>query len=283
MGNNDEIDNIFIDIPRFLINLKIYDMDGEQLSLLTNEYTHALIEDRIDTLNYQIRKQEQKELTDYYREIRDHKRFLLWIKLPPTKKINKGKLRMITLEYDAEREEKTTGKFELDFPNNESHDVFYTIRKPNDYEFSKIKIETTAEKNKIKKYKGKNDPDFPIYVSTGFDSIAMAKKSKIKTPTKVRYSFKPDKNITAAPLTMAGWFYIIPLYVIIGKLCTGTCFQDPIPAIDSLVDRKLELGLGIITASLVLPTLINNQHIRNDLRVAFYVPIILSIIMILAF
>jgi len=280
IANNADIDNIFIEVPRFLLNLKIYDMDGQELSLLPNDYTYALIEDRIEKLNYQIRKEEETQLTKYYEDLRNHTKYLLWIKLPPSKKLLKNEIRNITLKYDAERKKKPSQKFELDFPNVETHNVFYAIRKPDDFMFTNARIEITHGSDKPKKYKGGNNKNDPIYVNKGFDSMVITKKSETTMPIKVRYSFQPDKNITAGPMTIAGWLSLLPLYAIFSVVCPGLCFKNPPPGAEFFIQHKLELGLGIITASLVLPTLVNNQVIRNSLRSVIYLPIILAIVML---
>lgn len=278
IANNDGIDNIFIEVPRFLLNLKIYDADDEQLPLLPNDYTYALLEDRIQKLSG-LRKD---ALQKYYEEIREHKKYLLWIKLPPLKKLVKNQLRIITLEYDAEKKRKPSKKLELDFPTNETHNVFYAIRKPEDFEFTNADIEIAEGSNKPKKYKGENNKTDPIYVNTGFDSMVITKKYGITMPVKVRYSFQPDRNITAGPITLAALLSLVPLNIIISTICTGLCFKTPLPGTDVLIQHKIEIGLGIVAASLVLPTLVNNQRIRDSLRTTFYFPIILAIMMLFA-
>lgn len=278
IANNDEIDNIFIEVPHFLLNLKIYDADDEQLPLLPNDYAYALLEDRIQKLSGPRKNALQK----YYEELREHKKYLLWIKLPPLKKLVKNQLRIITLEYDAERKRKPSKKLELDFPTNETHNVFYAIRKPEDFEFANADIEIAEGINKPKKYKGGKNKTDPIYVNTGFDSMVITKKYGITMPVKVRYSFQPDRNITAGPITLAALLSLVPLNIIISTICTGLCFKTPLPGTDVLIQHKIEIGLGIVAASLVLPTLVNNQRIRDSLRTTFYFPIILAVMMLFA-
>lgn len=99
IANNKGIDNIFIEVPHFLLNLKIFDSDDEQLPLVPNDYTYALLEDTIEKTS----GTRKKELEEYYEEFTSRKRYLLWIKLPPLKKMDKDQIKIINLEYDAEK------------------------------------------------------------------------------------------------------------------------------------------------------------------------------------
>ncbi|MDE1765560.1 MAG: hypothetical protein KGI27_04690 [Thaumarchaeota archaeon] len=276
IARDDDIDNIFLEVPRFLINLRIFDSDEEGLPLIPNDYTFALLENRIERLS----GQEKSILENLYDDLRNHRKYMLWIKMPPTKKLQKDQLRIITLEYDAEKVKNPSKKLELDFPSHQTHNVFYVIRTPEDYEFENKDIEIIEKNGRKFKYKGNNEKDDPIYLSEGFDSIAITKKSEISSPMKISYSFRPDRGITKFPVTLAGLLSLPPIMILFYRTC-GACIGPLPPNASVLFDHQIEIGLGIFATSLVIPTLINNQRIRNSLKTIFYLPIILALLLLL--
>ena len=134
--NEDGIDNIFIKVSKLLPNLKIFDADGTVLSLITNRYTVGLIEQTIADSEDQ---EEIASLESLLEDIQSYDTFLLWIKLPHDKKFYPNDSRVITMKYDAIKED-NTDSFDLEFLSESDHEVFYIITPPKDYEFDKQKL-----------------------------------------------------------------------------------------------------------------------------------------------
>ena len=159
--NENGIDNIFILSSKFFPNLKVFDSDGSQLALTSNRHTKALIENLLQHSTQEV----QDELNHILDDMNNHCVYLLWIKLPHSKRFFKNETRVITLEYEATKDEASKKERVLEF-HSAQYEVFYIITPPKDYKFSKKEIEyyhPETKKLKRKENNWENKEGNPVY------------------------------------------------------------------------------------------------------------------------
>lgn len=278
--NKNGIDNIFIKSSKLLPNLKIYDSDGTNLALVTNILTRALINNLI---RYSTKDSVKKELQNLLKDIDDRKIFLLWIKLPHLKRFHTNESRVIFLEYEATKEETKIKDRVLEF-HSAPHEVFYVVTPPNDYEFDKEEIEYYDSEKKIfvkQKENWISNKGDPYFFNENQDSVTIRIRPNTQQNILFTYSFKPKKSIIAFPYIALGLLASAAFLIAFSKF---DLFMDVCHSINlcnfgnPFADRQIQYELGIITASLVVPRLIQNTEIRHSLRRLYLIPIAIGII-----
>lgn len=280
--NEKGIDNIFLKSPRLLPNLKIFDSDGTQLALITNNLTKALINTLI---KHSSDQNVIDELTQIRQQMSNREIFLLWIKLPANRKFMPKEARVITLEYDADRKDSEEENKILEF-HSAPYEVFYSIRHPEEYEFNKQEFEIYEKdgavlKNKQQSWKVESQKGDPFIFNNNKNSVSIRVSPNITDSFKFIYSFKVKQSITALP--------ILSLYLLIGASIllllsnfgwyTNNCnFIQACFNFEIFQNKQAEIGMGIIGTSLILPNLINNSEIRNSLKFRFIAPLVIAII-----
>lgn len=268
------IDNIFITSPKLLPNLKIYDYDGSELALVTNKLSKALIKNLIKHSSGTAKS----ELEKLQQNMSDKKIFLLWIKLPSTKRFLKNETRIIKLEYDATQKE-TGRKRILEF-HSSPHEVFYTIKSPEDFVFffERMIMYHTDGTKKAQKKGWKNKTGDSYYFNKGPNYVSIRINPNTEDKIIFNYSFIPNHKLVIFPLFTLGLLFASSILLLILQnysACTalGICSLAP-----PILEKHLELGVGIIAASLVIPGLIQNLDVRNELNFFYIGPIILSVL-----
>lgn len=278
-ANIQDVDNILLPKTEFLPNLKIFDSDGEDLALMPNELTYNIFQSRADQSSG-----EEKAMYENTIESMQNGLNLLWIKLPHGKKMDLNEIRVITLEYDAKRERKPTNKFGVRYERLSDSNVFYIIRKPEDYEFKKPKIETTTEDGVPLHFVGwTHEKNNLVYYNENFDSISITIKPEFPNPVEICYSFTENKNIISFPLIAVGMLSLVALPLFILRFCDwfSYCIK-PLPAsLTEIYTHQSEFIVGVLGASLIIPGLIHNHFIRDSLKWYFLIPVFLVLIILL--
>lgn len=273
------VTNIFLKVPDFLPNLRVYDSDGEDLPVLPNTFTRALIESLIDDYERKGDEEMVSRLMDLQNKLRAHDFFLIWIKLPEKKQLSKDEVRVINLEYNAVLEKKE--KFiHLNIISPADHSVFYIIKNPEDHTLDTQEIRILDESGKHENLKSwKPNKQDIMYVSKTSDSLSITAKPIITNDLELIYSFKPQAKIVTFPiiiillLSMSAFFLII----------IQDCFTNPLCVLPNeenmiqILNKKVEISVGIIAASLIIPGLIKNPEIRHSLKWGFFLPVILAL------
>lgn len=283
--NKNGIDNIFIKVSKLLPNLKIFDSDGTLLPLITNNYTVALIKQTIDDSKD---SEEIKSLTSLLQDMRDHKTFLLWIKLPHDKKFYPNDSRVITMKYDAIKES-DSNTFDLEFLSESDHEVFYIITPPKDHEFDKTKITIKESSGKIfqKDYSAgwENKSGDPFYFNEYSDSITIRVNPKTKVKTTLNYSFTPAKKTKSFVKSILVILIVAPLVTILSKACSpmneNCSWMPSIFDLDLISTKILEIDVAVMGAALIIAGLIHNLDVRDKFKVYFFIPIVLAILAII--
>ncbi len=280
--NEKGIDNIFLKSPKLLPNLRIFDSDGTQLALITNKLTKAL-------LNTLIRHSTEQnvidELTILRQQMSAQEIFLLWIKLPSDRKLMPKEARVITLEYDAPKEDSDEEEKILEF-HSAPYEVFYTIKHPEDYEFNKEEFEIyendgTKLKDKQKSWKRESKKGDPFYFNENKNSVSIRVNPNTIDSFKFIYSFKVKQSVTALPILTLSLLIGASILLLLSnsELYTQNC--QHIQACFNFTifqQSQAEIGIGIVGASLFAPNLIKNPEIRNTLKFRFVAPLIIAII-----
>lgn len=280
LGNG--VDNIFIEKDQFLPNLLIFDSDGEELPIIRNDFTLQLLENKKKTSQDEDEKNKYQEYID---NIKNKKVYMLWIKIPPNKKMIKNQLKIINLEYDAIKDRKPTKKIETVYKRSSLHSVFYIIKKPEDYDFSnKPHISLTDNNDKYSEFFNWNiKPGDPIYVTETYNSLSVTIIPDRTKSVYIAYSFSANKNIISFPLLAVGLLSLASVLLLILNNCSylNACGFLEIHSARVLFDKKVEFLVGVMAASVVLPGLIRNDFIRNTYKYFFLIPLVIAFIALL--
>lgn len=272
------LDNIVIIKKVFLPNLHVYDSDGELLPIVNNDLTLDLLRRQRNSssdpeikkkIEYYIDKVEKKEL------------FVIWVKLPPTKRMSMNQIKVISFEYDAKRRKKLSPTIKTSYRKNLGHSVFLIIKKPEDYEFKeRPSIGWLDYKNEYKRYDDwQVSKDAPAHISETVYALSIAINPRIVYDMSITYSFVARRDIVSFPLITLGLLSLTALTMTLFAHWDALHIQQPMPisSADELLAKKIEVGFAIVAASLVLPGLIKNDGIRNDYKVYFLIPIGLAV------
>lgn len=279
--NKNGIDNIFIKSPKLLPNLKIYDHDGSELALATNKLTKALITNLLAHSTAQNVRNELQKLLD---DMDNQRIFLLWIKLPSSKKFLPHEIRVITLEYDTSKEDISSKNYILEF-HSAPHEVFYVIHPPKDYEFDRRDIEI-YEQDGTKLIDQRKDWDKAPQKGDKFfynefqESVSIRISPNMMDQLKFIYSFKPSENITFFPFFTLLLLSVTSILLFLAtqnyfNICNTGSACDPAVAV--IKNAHIEIAIGIILGALALPQLIHNENIRHSLTKWFIAPIVIAI------
>lgn len=276
-----KIENIILTTPVFLPNLKIYDYDGSLLPLANNELTKGLFEDALENSTDEDEKESVKKLLD---DMKHNRIFVLWIKLPRLNPLFGQGMRVIRLEYDARKEEVKDGEIELQFRSESPHDVFYIIKRPIDYDLTikKITLVDDGEKH-VYNENLNNEGKKIINPNENHDSISIYLKPNVKAQMSITYEFKPKKNIISFTRMILIFLAYVPSQLFIFHLCSLnlTCNSYLPSNIAHLLDKDVEIGVGVIGASIVIAGLINNSDIRGSLKWWYLAPVVITIIFLI--
>lgn len=284
-----EIDNIVIINHNFLPNLHVYDSDGEDLPIMNNSSI-------LDLLNQQKESKKiddatKRELEEHIKRVKKKEIYIIWIKLPPTKKMIKNQLRIINFEYDSIKETKPSSKITTNYVRNLDQPVFHIIKKPKDYDFKhKPKIEYTDNNDKKHIFDGwKNKDTNHMYLVETADTISVTAKPKDVKTAKISYSFTGARHIVAFPLIVIGILLSFSLGILYLSQCEwfwgceqlGMLIEKNTSihlTLNELLEKRIDYLIAVAGASLVIPRLISNTNIRHDYMYWFLIPLGLAIL-----
>lgn len=274
------VSNIILQIPNFLANLTVYDSDGEELPVMSNPYTNALIDGWIE--DPETDEKQKEHLTNLLEQIKSRQVILIWIKLPPQKAMVKNQVKVFTLEYSSKKEKQSSDEMTLNIFSPLSHRVFYIIRKPEDYDFATQVLETTNEQGKKVKLKWKKAEDF-LHRTETFDALSITSSRQTDQPIILYYSFRPKIHIISVPIASLLFLIGAAFYLLFQQDCAADpdCVDTLSQNTVDLLKIKFHIGAGIIGASLILPRLITNPSIRHGMLKIYFIPVALAVFLFL--
>jgi hypothetical protein len=286
ISHRNDITNIILQFPNFLPNLKVYDGQGHEVTVMPNTYTRALIESWAEE-----NSSEQSPVNQLLEQMNNHYVYVIWVKLNEENTLMNNDTIILNFEYSAEKEEKKKNENPKEkrkprdlilkiYPSR--HSIFYIIKKPEDFDFYKRNIiwcDGNHVKHRINNWS--RDKQDLLYVTETTDSISLTTKSENPHRIWLNYSFIPKTEIIAIPSIAAFLLAGFAIYLWMMQACSldPLCVDTLDADIKSILGRRLEVGIFIITSSLILPRLVNNMVIRHRLLVAIGVPILFSVLM----
>lgn len=275
-SNTDNVSNIVLQFTKFLPNLTAYDESGDVLPLMTNELTRAMISDWGDRSSDEMRT----ELNQLLDEMESQSIYVVWIKLPTNKIMSKDSNMVLKLEYDVEIN--NDGRNLTILISSVSHNVFYTLTKPEDYNFQTTQIIWYDNKDKMQSIDSwDKDRQDKLYSNKTHDAITLTSKPEIKQALILNYSFFPKKSIIILPVIGVMFLISFSSYFLSLQLCHVDEHCILVITKTKMMEKSLEIGIFIITASLVLPRLVHNHLIRYGVLLAITIPIALGVIIVL--
>ena len=217
---------------------------------MTNNDTKMLLE---------IKKEDNKKLEELIADIESHKIFLIWIKIPPNKKLQPNEVRIINLTFEVrEINNRFRNRIYLDVSSNLPFPVFWIFKKPDDYNMTNQYchiIEDNKLKNRTTWKEGNNKL---FYYDNTYNNATIIVKSD-QTHLLVSYSFIPKPSIITLPTASIVLLTSFSLFLIGIQNYANDVGYDDLPLLfENLLDRNIELSLFIVSSSLVIPRFISN-------------------------
>lgn len=266
------VDNIFLTFNEFLPNLKVVDSEGMEYPIMSNTDTQSLLE---------IMKDESKdpiEIDNLIEDIKNHNLFLIWIKIPPCRKLQPNEVRILHLFFETRKINRFFGNhIYLDVSCDLSFPVFWIFEKPKDY-YIKNQYCYTVEGDKLTNRRSWNCKDDVFYYdNTANASIFLVKPNQ--NNLLVVYSFSPKHSVVALPISSIVLLVSFSAFLIFIQNYAETVNSNTLSiGIKNLLERKIELSLFIVSSSLIIPRLISNLEIRHSYFWLYFVPIGLILI-----
>lgn len=204
------------------------------------------------------------------------KTIVIWIKVPPNKKLQPNEVRILNLNFEHPKiNSKHQNHIFLNVSPNLPFPVFWILKSPKDFKIADQKYYTIEDNRWSDKgsWPGSSNNIFFTNDMTGSSSIFV---KPYQVDILISYSFKPSRTIVTLPLTSLILLTLFSLCLIGAQLSIS--FNDANPKlVEDLLDRKIELSLFVISASLFIPRFINNIVIRHQYFGWYFLPIALIV------
>lgn len=285
-NNGDKgLQDIFILSSNFLTNLHVVDSENVEYPLMTNSDTEKLLE---------FQSKDDEAYRDLLRKVQKREKYLIWIKIPPNRKMEPDETRLIYLDYEAKIPSKPDlGLLDkmkqyfrirnkpilLHIEHENQFSVFFTLQKPKDYH---IKPSDVCDVDRGTVISTRDGVDLPYR----YDETDAGLTLYIKPNSNIVLSYSPHVKPSVmmfpvfsilALILFAGFLSAIPymLDVDLPGLISGTVPSLPVLQLQTIHDHRIELSIFVISSSLVIPQLIPNVAIRNKKSALYFVPIVL--------
>ncbi len=264
------VDNVFLAFNGFLPNLKVNDSEGTEYPIMPNSDLRLLLEAKLDD------GEDVKTLLD---DINAHKIFVIWIKIPPNKKLSANETRILYVNYENK---KIPGKLASNFvflnvSADLSFPVFWIFEKPKDYDITSQYAYTIID-NKLKNIESWKKSKSFHYDNTVESSGIIVKPESDNVV--ICYSFRPKPAIVALPAASILLLISFSAFLILIQHMTAGGYEFP-SHIKQLLDYKIELSIFVISSSFIIPRFVSNPEIRHNLFWLYFVPVLLTLIFFL--
>lgn len=271
------IDNIVLRSADFLPGLRVVDSSGEEYPLLSNEDVRSILKFGTATDPPGLGHADILDAIDR-RQIR-----LLWIKVPPHKRLQPNEVRIIHLKYDHSKggggslsvaRRWLGGSILIDVPSQLPFPVFWILRKPVDYDivrrgYSKIEDGVQRPMGSWKDNSGAifcNDAENTVHLSV----------DRRQSGAVLSYTLRPKWHVLALPVAAVVLLSLLPVALGLAPLVAAS--GTPIGlAVGELSRHELPLLLFVLAASMVVPRFIDDVYIRNGLLPLYVVPVALAL------
>lgn len=258
-----KLKNIFLNYDKFLPSLLIQDGKNNILPLMASKDVEILYTYYVENSKGQEKLLLEKELE----AIQSQKKHIIWISLK-NNPLPLDEITTFTLTYLPQTETVKNPEIFIKI-NKQNFPVYYSLFSPNSFNFEKPKFI-------ILKDDGIEENDKPpnhVEVYNSYHSMSLRVRHEIDHDFGVIYS------LTAMPaskiLTKIGGLFLcvfpIVYFIIVNYHISG---------FESFLLKKIEVGLFVIGASLVLPNIQSDHNVRSQLMIWYLLPIILGLLMV---
>lgn len=256
----DSLGDIIIVFPKFLPNLKVSDSDGTVYPIMPNEHVKKMLAKNQGGV---IGRPDTTQILD---DIETHKKFLVWVKIPPNKHMNNDEVRIIYFDYDSDKADESppnwlnrrTKKIVLNVTPVE-FPVFWILKKPEGYDLGSIEYHEPYEHGKLSSSKLSENPNAYVHQTTDSNSFHIKKPSKYVA---VSYSFYPKRSVVAVPIIFVTFLTLLSS-VLLADLVYAVNIHDETSVLTS---EKFTLAIFIMASTMVIPRLIPYVEIRHSYR-----------------
>ena len=254
------MDNIFLMYGEFLPNLKVTDSDETEYPIMSNADVRLLL---------QFMQEDGKNVNDLRQQVDKGIIFLIWIKVPPNKKLKPSEVRILHVDYEKKNEGRNDMNV-LDVSSNPAFPVFWIFKKPQDYDVTD-RYCVTKQGDEIKWSTWRQDMSGMLrYHDTPESSVLLVRPENQKVV--LAYSFSPKVSVMALPVASLILLTSFSLFLIMVQV------SESLSMFKELLEHKLELALFVASSSIIIPRFINNVEIRHRIFWVYFVPVGLSIV-----
>ena len=269
-----DLDNIFLELNNFSSNLKVIDSEGTEYPIMRNKDTITLLE----IMN---EKEKSENIASLIQDIKNMKRFVIWIKIPPNKKLQSNEIRVMHIFYDTTKINERSKHIFIYISSSLPFPIFWIFKKPNDYNITKQNCYTIKDKKLTNKKSWKDiKNDLFYYTNTTYTSTVFVRSHQ--TDLILSYSFKPQAAIITIPTASIVLLVSFSLFlIIVQNFGAGENYGISSSLVEDVLERRIELSLFIISLSIIIPRFIANVEIRHSYFWLWFVPIALAIVFFL--
>ena len=224
---------------------------------------------------------DSQHISQLIKDFNNHKIALIWIKVPPNKKLQPDEVRILNLNFENKKiSHRIRNRIFLNMSSNLPFPVFWILKNPQDFKITNKKYYTTQDNRLLYKGSWSDDADNRFYGNDTVDSSSILVKP-YQMDILISYSFKPDRSIITLPITSISLLIIFSVSLIVAQHYTISNDYNSPKLIEDLLDLKIELSLFVVSASLVIPRFISNVVIRHKYFWWYFVPIRLIVFFLL--
>lgn len=268
------LDNIFLVYDKFLPNLHVTDSENIEYPIMSNS----------DTLNLLEHDGKDDDMArNMLSLVKECKKYVIWIKIPPNRKIQPNETRLLHLGYEKKKNVKHSPKHRnvpilLRIKPRKRSSVHFTLKKPKDYY---IPVPESTKKGSNKKTSIRDDPSFH------YDETDTSLTFFVESDLDAVVSYKPHvkRSVMLFPAASFAMLTILAMALLLASACLDStlpaapyCSTSPFLAI---ADHKIELLIFVVSSSLVIPQLFPNVVIRNRWSYVYLVPITCALLSLL--
>ena len=258
-----QLKNIFLNYDKFLPSLLINDEKGSVIPLMSSKDIEILYTYHIENSSGDEKTLLEKELKD----IHDQKKHIIWISLKD-QPLLKDQITTFTLTYLPQLENIKNPEIFIKI-NTQNFPVYYSLFSPNSFNFEKPSF-TFLENDGVKTV---DKPPEHIEVHNSYHSMSLRVRKEIEYDFALTYSLTAISTSKILTKTGAGFLCLLPIvYGLVGHY--------DIAGFELFLAKKIDVGLFVVGASLVLPNIQTDHEVRKQLMTWYLLPIILGLLMV---
>ncbi len=258
-----KLKNIFLNYDKFLPSLLIQDEKNNVLSLMSSKDVEILYTYYIENSSGDEKSLLEKELM----EIQDQKKHIIWISLKDNPLLE-DQITTFTLTYLPQLGHVKNPEIFIKI-NTQNYPVYYSLFSPNSFNFKKPSF-TILKNDKVETA---DKPPEHVEVYNSYHSMSLRVRNEIDYDFGLTYSLTAIFTSKILTKIGAGFLCIMPVvyFLVINYDMYG---------FEIFLQKKIDIGLFVIGASLLLPNIQPDHEIRKLLMMWYLLPIILGLLMV---